>query len=164
MGGTATFDLKEVYARESQLEALLITGGDVRLAHGEVVHLGKGVRENWTPAQVGIVQGIIEGLWSRYQSGPAPTLRVSTKASRKAGYHPGKHEIRMPASQWAWNTLLFILHELAHALDNNPDEEWKGQKHVHGSSWTVWYIDLITDVYGEEARILAFDVLWGRDH
>lgn len=145
---------KAIYSAEDTVLRILDEGG-VMDFHGSRLDLGGCRVRRHNPAQLPMVRGMVAGLWqARRSDRPAPMLRVSERAYRRAWYSPAAHEIVVPRRQWAWNDLV-LCHELAHALAETGHD----QRSSHGKVWRREYCALVTDVIGAEAGLILMDAL-----
>jgi len=147
-----------IYAAEDAVLKVLDQGGTVDF-HGSTLDLSQIKVRRYTPSQVPFAKGMLHGMYQANR-GPgvredSPTLRISKRAYRRAVYQPGKHEIVMPQSQWAWNDLV-LMHELAHALTPHTG---RGTRAAHGREWRKMYAALVSQAIGPEAGLLLMNGL-----
>lgn len=152
--------LKEVYAAEDLAIRLIERGGAVNF-HGSVLDLSNCRPMRFKPANLVIMQGMVDGLYAQHRAASTPLsppkVTINKRAFKKANYKRWQHQIMFPGGQgaeWAWNQMI-LLHEVAHACSGIGHDE----RSSHGKQWRKTYAALVSQAVGPEAGLILMDAL-----
>jgi putative metallohydrolase (TIGR04338 family) len=145
-----------IYAVERNVAEAVQRGGEADF-FGSRLDLDRCHVQEIQPAMLPVWQGIVNGLYESRRSDvrqQPPTLRISTRAYRRAWYSTAAHEIVLPQQRWSLNSWV-LLHELAHALTDGGHN----QRSAHGRLWRQTYCNLVYEVIGPEASLLLMSAM-----